>query len=126
MYFQNINMLLSSLFLFSFSYTKQYIKSILSHLFLFFHTLSHLFLSSQLLFQTKHTLPFSLSTGVKLSHLRTTRHLLNQILIWADCISSGSIKRQWVLHDGEMTSRTPQFPPSSEMNFEEVALGLGM
>jgi len=27
------------------------------------------------------------------------------------------------MHDEEMTSRTPQFPPSSEMNFEEAALG---
>lgn len=36
---------------------------------------------------------------------------------------TGSIKSQGVMHDGEMTNRTPQSPPSSEMNFEEVALG---
>ena len=57
-----INAFLSLLFLNFFSSSKQYIKyTLFITSFLSSHTLSHLFLSSQLLFQTKHTC-FKIST----------------------------------------------------------------
>lgn len=52
------------------------------------------------------TLPFSLLVYCT---PRTTWQLLNQILMWADHLSLGSIKSQVMKHGGEMTNEKPQF-----------------